>query len=139
MVRVLVDTSAWILAVHRNDAHAKSRLVEVISAGSAAICPLVVLELLAGRSRGEDPEAIRARFLSLDELECTRAVWEQAQRLASEARGRGHTLPAADALVAAHALVADALLLHADSDFPRVSAWSGLKQESLLLRADPVR
>ncbi|MBI3185638.1 MAG: PIN domain-containing protein [Myxococcales bacterium] len=129
---MLVDTSAWVLALQRKDSRAKERLIEVITSGEAAICPIVVLELLAGRARGEDPQALRARLSVLAQLECSRETWERAQRLASEARSRGQTLPAPDALVAAHALEAVASLLHADSDFTRIAPWSGLEQESLL-------
>jgi predicted nucleic acid-binding protein len=120
---VLVDTSAWVLALHRRDPAAKRRLKDVVAAGAAATCPMVMLELLAGRSKGDEPAAMRRRLSVLVWLGCTDEVWERAYRLTSEARSRGHTLPGADALIAAHALVADATLLHADSDFVRVAAW----------------
>lgn len=132
MSLVLVDTSAWILAVHRRDRRAKEQLKEVVLAGNGAACPIVLVELLAGRSQGEVPEAVRHRFAALTMLDCSAEVWERAYALAAEARSLGQTLPATDALVAAHALVADATLLHADSDFTRIAEWSGLRQESLL-------
>jgi len=129
---VLVDTSAWVLALYRRDARAKQRLKEVVAAGVAASCPMVMLEMLVGRAQREDPEAMRRRLSALNWLACTDAVWERAHGLASEARARGYALPGADALIAAHALAASATLLHADSDFVRIAKWSGLKHECLL-------
>jgi predicted nucleic acid-binding protein len=130
---VLVDTSAWILAVHRKDPRARQRLKEVVADTSATTCPMVLLEMLVGRQRGEDPSATRSRFSALNWLPCTDEVWDKAFALASEARSRGHTLPGADALVAAHAISAGAVLLHADSDFVGIAEWSGLEEESLLV------
>lgn len=129
---VLVDTSAWILAVHRKEPRARQRLKEVVAEATAATCPMVLLEILVGRLRGEAPSATRSRFSALNWLPCTQEVWDRAWALASEARSRGHTLPGAGALIAAHALSAGAVLLHADSDFVRIAKWSGLEQESLL-------
>jgi predicted nucleic acid-binding protein len=94
-----------------------------------------LLELLAGRSKGDSVEAMRRRLSALDWLSCTEQVWERAYALTSEARTRGCALPGSDALIAADALVADATLLHADSDFVRIARWGGLRQESLLCGA----
>jgi predicted nucleic acid-binding protein len=120
-----------VLALHRRDARARQRLKEVVAAGVAVSCPMVMLEMLVGRAQREDPEAMRRRLSVLDLLACTDEVWQRAYALASEARSRGYALPGADALIAAHALVADATLLHADSDFVRIAPWSGMKHESL--------
>jgi predicted nucleic acid-binding protein len=129
---VLVDTSAWVLALHRNEPAAKRRVTDVVAAGVAVSCPMVLLEMLAGRSKGDSSEAMRRRLSALDWLACSGEVWERAYSLTSEARSRGYALPGADALIAAHALVAKATLLHADSDFVRIARWAGLEQECLL-------
>lgn len=136
MAKVLVDTSAWVMALHRKRFVARQRVKEVVADGTAATCPIVLLEMLVGRARGEDPKVMRERLSVLNWLSCTDEVWESAYRLGSEARARGHTLPVADVLVAAHALTSGAVVLHADSDYVRIAAWSGLKQESLLDSVD---
>ena len=132
MSLALADTSAWILAVQRKEPGVLARIKESAARGELAVCPIVLLEWLAGRGKGEDPAAIRSRFTVLKMLPCTDAVWRRAQDLAAQARTRGHTVGAADALVAAHAMEAGAVLLHADRDFERLAPWSGLLQESLL-------
>lgn len=133
MPEVLVDTSAWILAVFRRDRRAQDRLHELVATGRAAICPIVLLEWLAGRGDDETAAGIRRRLAAVPSLTCSDAVWRRAFNLAAEARRRGQTVPAPDSLVAAHAIEAGVTLLHADTDFVRIAAWSGLRQESLLV------
>lgn len=132
MSLTLVDASAWILATHRKNSDAQERLIDLISAGTAAACPMSLLECIVGRRAGENPADIRRRFQGAVWLSCTDAVWERAYELAGESRRRGQTLTASDAIMAAQALETEATLLHADTDFIRLAAWSHLKQESLL-------
>ena len=124
----LIDTSVWVRAVHQKDASARMHLERAVAAGRAAICPIVLAECLAGRTRTSSAEAIRERLTALPMLACDDRVWEKCYWLVGESRARGQTLSATDGLVAAHALVAGAEVLHDDGDFERIAHWAGLRQ-----------
>lgn len=114
----LVDTSAWVEALRRDGSEAVRRHVaELLTAGGAALCPMVVLELGNGAGDEEERAKIRRLVDELPSLEVTAGTWELAASLARSCRTRGVTVPPTDLVIAATARTHGAGLLHADRHF----------------------
>lgn len=118
----LIDTSAWIEQLRRDgDARVRRQVEALLSAGGAAWCPLVRLELWNG-ARGEKERTVLERMeRSVPSLQIDVAVWDHAATLASGARDRGITVPVTDLLVASCARYHDIPLLHCDSHFDLIA------------------
>ena len=114
----LIDTSAWIEQLRRDgDAKVRRQVETLLSAGDAAWCPLVRLELWNG-ARGEGERTVLEEMnVSIPSLEIDVAVWHHAVTLASGARDLGITVPVTDLLVASCARHHDVPLLHCDRHF----------------------
>ena len=119
----LIDTSSWIEQLRRDgDATVRVRVEELLSAGEAAWCPIVRLELWNG-ARGEaEREVLREMEADIPTLEIGTPVWDLAVRMAATARAKGITVPASDLLVAACARHHDAALEHCDSHFDLIAS-----------------
>ena len=114
----LVDTSAWIDAL-RTDGNQEVRrsVAELLTAGQAALCDMVVLELWNGASGEEERAKLRRLFDTLRIYAVDGPVWEQAETLAQRCRAGGITVPPTDLLIATTAHVNGLSLLHADEHF----------------------
>ena len=114
----LVDTSAWIDAL-RPDGNQKIRngVAELLTAGQAVLCDMVVLELWNGAGSEEERAKLRRLFDTLRIYAVDGPVWEQAGILAQRCRASGITVPATDLLIATTARVYGLSMLHADEHF----------------------
>ncbi len=119
----LIDTSSWIEQLRRGgDVAVRVRVTELLSAGEAAWCPIVRLELWNG-ARGEaERHVLLAMEADIPALEIVPAVWDRAARMASSARTRGITVPASDLLVAACARHYDVAIEHCDTHFTLIDS-----------------
>ena len=114
----LVDTSAWIDALRPDGNHeVRHGVTELLTAGQAVLCDMVVLELWNGAGSEEERAKLRRLFDTLRICAVDGPVWEQAGTLAQRCRASGITVPATDLLIAATARVNSLLLLHADEHF----------------------
>lgn len=114
----LVDTSAWIHSLRRDgDRAIRERVAALLTAGSAAWCPLVRAELWNGAQAGHERKVLRDLERDLAELPLTPDVWDAAYELARTARSRGLTVPTTDIVVQACANHHGTGLLHADGHF----------------------
>ena len=127
MARTVVDTSVWV-EFFRAKESAVGDLVEVLVEGRDAVCTGVILaELLSGaRTRREFTEVLDV-MLALDVLEDTLDVCTRAGEIAYSLRRRGITIPLADTLIAAQALINDMEVLTLDRHFSRVREALGLR------------
>jgi hypothetical protein len=116
--RILVDTSAWIASFKKTGHPDLKELLRVaIVSGRAAICPLIILELLQGcRAEGER-DSLRTQLESLDPLSVTPPIWERAYGLGFSLRTKGLNVPVVTVVIAAVALEHDVLLLHEDRHY----------------------
>jgi predicted nucleic acid-binding protein len=132
---VLVDTSAWILALKRGaDATAKRKIDGLLSENRVAITPMIYLELLGGvKSQGEF-QRLKSRLEALQQIPLAKREWEEAAKLAFELRRKGRTFPYTDILICAAALLHKLLLLHADRHFDIMAEEVPLKVENMLAR-----
>ena len=114
----LVDTSAWIDALRTDgDQEVRRGVAELLTAGQAALCDMVVLELWNGAGGEEERAKLRRLFDTLRIYAVDGPVWEEAGALAQRCRAGGITVPATDLLIATTARVHGLSLLHSDEHF----------------------
>ena len=113
----LIDTSLW-LEYFRIGAEKKYRdqVIALLSTNEACWCDMVRLELQRV-SRKNPKGSMDLLESTLPLLETTRAVWEQANRIATKARARGKPIPNTDILIFATARVHGVELAHRDQHF----------------------
>src|SRR6516165_741458 len=107
-MRVLVDSSLWVHQFRKSGDPAKrTRVNNLLIAGHAAWCPAVRLELWRGVASDGERRTLRRYEARLPDYPITAAVWGEAMQLASTGRRAGITVPLADLLVFACAMVHD--------------------------------
>jgi len=130
---VLVDTSAWVLALKKAaDPDVKKRIEALLAENRVVIVPLICLELLGGVKSPAEFKRLKSRLEALHTIPLAKAEWEEAASLAFELRRRGKTIPYADIVIAAVAILHNLTLLHADRHFGIIAREINLKAESLL-------
>ncbi len=118
----LVDTSCWVHQIRtRGDSAVRARVEALLTAGTAAWCPQVRLELWAGARSDLDRKVLRKYQNVLPDLPITDAVWELACDLGDRARRAGMSIGAGDLLIAACARHHSVEVEHADSDFEQLA------------------
>src|SRR5574337_898203 len=119
---VLIDTSAWILAL-RSDGSAQARrtVEQLLQAARAVTTPVIMLELLSGTRSAHEFSELKEEFEALTPLELTPSVWEAAFRLGYDLRRLGLTLPTVDVVIATLAMEYGCILLHGDRHFEQVA------------------
>lgn len=120
----LVDTSIWIDWQRGYDAPTCQVLDALLDDGEAALCPVVVQELLQGTVDAEHLAALRRRLVRLPMLMPADAVWlhSEAGALYARCRWAGITPRSPhDCLIATTAMAAGVPLLHDDADFVRMA------------------
>ena len=106
------------------------RLRPLLEDGMLATCAIVDLEVLYSARNLRDYEEILDERRSLDAAPITPAVMERAVELQHELARRGqHRVPIPDLMISAAAAEAGLIVLHYDSDFPRLTAAGGAPHE----------
>jgi hypothetical protein len=115
---VLIDTSAWILALREGGSiQARDEVGRLIAENRAATTGIVKLELLAGtRTKGEYQE-LKEDLESLIQVEIVSNTWHKASYLAYRLKRKGVTVPSTDVLIVAVAAENGCKLLHSDRHF----------------------
>lgn len=114
----LIDTSCWVHQIRaRGDPAVRLRVESVLTAGTAAWCAQVRLELWAGARSDQDRRILREYERVLPDLAITDQVWSLACDLGDRARRAGISAGAGDLLIAACARFHSAELEYADTDF----------------------
>jgi len=130
---VLVDTSAWILALRRAPhLFVKEKVEGLLFENRVAIVPMIYLELLGGTRSEEEFRRLKSRLQALHQIPLEEEEWTEAAQLAFELRRRGKTIPYTDILIGSAAIVHDLFLLHADRHFDLMAEEIPLKVESLV-------
>ncbi len=113
----LIDTSAFIEFSRQADTDVARAVDAALAEGRAAVCHVVLAELLTGcRSRSEYRE-IELQLAALVWLPLTDECWDRAAALGFNLRRAGLTVPLTDRLVVATARLHGADLLHCDAHF----------------------
>ena len=133
MEYVLIDTSAWILALRPDGSpEAREEVRRLLESSRAATAGIVMLELLSGTRSQREFRELREELGALRLLDITSATWERAYRLGYDLRRVGLTIPSVDVLIAALALEHECSLLHADRHFDLIAEHHPLSVRSLL-------
>jgi predicted nucleic acid-binding protein len=124
---ILVDTSAWVEFLRDTGSAVCARVDELLD-GEIATCEPVRMELLAG-ARDEAHLSQLRRLLARASLIPTEAVdFEDAAALYRTCRRQGETVRRlVDCLIAAIAIRADVVVLHADADFDVLARHTELR------------
>lgn len=126
--RLLVDTSAWILAF-KSSGHEdlKAVLQEGLVQDRVATTQLIILELLQGCKTVREFACLKRQLESLHSLELARVSWEAVYQLGFSLKRAGVTVPSVDLLLACLAIQWDYVLLHHDFHFRSISNHSELR------------
>lgn len=128
---VLVDTSAWILALRKGaSAAVVARVGELLEQDLVLTAAPIKLELLSATKTLGEYDRLKLRLDSLQQIPVVSATWAQAAKLGFDLRRHGVTVPHMDLLIASVAMSVSAILLHSDSDFERIAEHSSLVAES---------
>jgi predicted nucleic acid-binding protein len=123
---VLIDTSLWIAAMGPGgDQDARETVRELVVAGRAATCEMVIAEVLRGAESDAEAEAMEAELAALHVLPCEGAGSVVA------AMGRRTGAPRqrlADLFIAAVAWRHKAALLHRDRHLSQIAARFGIDE-----------
>jgi len=132
VTRVVVDTSAWSLALRRRRPQPSSPIVQKLAALLGDGPPIVLLgiivqELLQGlRSPGQFKRVLQA-LAPFPLLEPTREDYIEAARLRNTCAANGIQAGTIDCLIATLCLRRDCLLLTADADFEAIARHTPLR------------
>ena len=130
----LVDTSAWIEQLRKKGEPAVRRRVEhLLSAGEAAWCALVRLELWNGVQAGSETTALTEMQKTIPELPIDTEVWRLAVEMSRRCRRAGLTIPSTDHVIAACARRHGVALEHADRHFDQMLDIQGEERPDRLL------
>jgi predicted nucleic acid-binding protein len=113
---VLIDSNFYIDRANRGlDPFAE--LAKIDPEWEIATCGMVMIEVLRGVKHPKALERFAAAFAEMFFIPTINPVWDLAWRLAWEMDQSGHSIPAQDLVIAAHALYADAIILTTDKNF----------------------
>lgn len=130
---VLVDTSAWILALKKSPpVRARSVIDDLLAGGRIAIIPVIRIELLGGTKSQLEFQRLDRRLSALHQLPLSKSEWDESARLAFKLRRKGMTVPYIDIIIAAVAILHGMPLVHADKHFDLIAGEVTLKAENLL-------
>lgn len=124
---ILVDTSAWIEFL-RDTGSSTCAAVDRLLADDLAICDPVAMEVLAGALDEHHLAQLRGLLGRAMMLPTTPADYDVAAALYRACRLRGETVrKLIDCLIAAVAIRAGAVVLHADADFAALARHTDLR------------
>ncbi len=130
---VLVDTSAWILALKKApDPSVRDKIETLLTENKVAIIPIIPMELLGGVRSREEFHRLKGRLEALHQIPLGKKEWEEAARIAFELRRKGITIPHIDIIIGATALLHDLTLLHADKHFDLMAEEVPFKVDNVL-------
>jgi predicted nucleic acid-binding protein len=112
---VLIDTSAWILAVRKSPSPVvKNEVEHLLAENTVAIASMIRLELLGGTKSLGEFNRLKSRLDALHQIRTNEANWELTTELSFKLRQQGKVIPYTDVLIGVAAIITGCLLLHAD-------------------------
>ncbi len=130
---VLIDTSAWILALRRRvDEKVRERVSRILDEDRAATCGMILVELLGGARNKKEYEELSTDFEALHYLLTPEATWSRVAQLSLSLRARGVSVPYSDLLIAQIAIDNGCHLVHSDRHFDLIARHVDLQIEKSL-------
>ncbi|MBA5871029.1 MAG: PIN domain-containing protein [Nitrospira sp. CR2.1] len=119
----LVDTSVWIHALRpTGNAEIQARLKPLIVNGQTTVTEWILLELMTGLVKSEQPSSLLKWFSPVLRLPLNPEWWDTAWDLAGRLRRHRVSPSAADCLIATIAMRHQVTLIHCDTDFEAMKA-----------------
>jgi predicted nucleic acid-binding protein len=135
----LVDTSAWLLALRKDFIpELKDRIDYLLKEDAIITTGIIRLEILRGAKTEKNFQRLKNRLDALDSIETDDATWQNACELGFKLRRKGVTVPHTDILIAACALKAGSVIVHADTHFDLMAKHLRLKAETFVHAAKGV-
>ena len=128
---VLIDASIWIEAFRPGgDPIWRNTVYELLTAERAAVCEVVIAEVLRG-ARSDDERVLLAEELESTVVLSLAGAGMSAGQLALQLRRNGLSISTTDLLIAATAALHDAVLLHRDQHLTQAASVLGLEEYRL--------
>lgn len=113
---VLIDTSSWIEALRTTgNEGVRNRVRHLMVEARAAWCDMVAVELWNGARGTYERQKLAELEREITLLQTTPEVWKAACALAQRCRLAGKTVPSADLVITACAVIHNADIEHCDS------------------------
>ena len=124
----LIDSSAWIEYYRKKgNQECKACVSDAIQNNAAAVNGIICLEILVFTKTQSEYDLVEADFSALHHLELDDRVFQEASKIGFNLRRQGVTIPATDLIIAASAIIADAVLVHLDSHFACIAEHYALR------------
>jgi len=131
---VLIDSSAWILALRPKGSRPAQNLVgELLEHDRAATAGIILAELLQGARNEGEYQNLSRELGSLHYLPFADEDWRSISQLGYRLIRAGLKIPITDIIIAHLAIKHRCLLLHADRHFELMAGEAGLEQKPLKL------
>ncbi len=130
----LVDSSAWI-EYYRKDGKKeyKNSISSAIRSNVAAVNGVIQLELQVFTKTESEYNAISSDFYAFHNLELNEKVFQKASEMGFNLRRKGITIPLADLIIAANAIVTESELIHFDKHYVYIAEHYPLKLVSIVI------
>ncbi len=115
-MKIIVDSAVWIEYL-RNKPSVTEKLDQLLLAGTIVTVGPVIAELLQGAKTEKDYRLLENNFGGLPLLETKVEDWIKAGSISYELRKRGVAIPLTDCLIAAVAILNNALVMTYDIHF----------------------
>lgn len=128
MSNVLIDTSAWIefFRPHGN-AEIRTTINQLLDDNEAALCGIVLSELLRGARSDREFRDLADRLSTLIQLPTPETIWIHVGKLGYHLARKGINTPTTDILIAAIAIENKVAVLHKDRHFSLIAKHSDLR------------
>ena len=132
---ILVDTSVWIEIFKDKTGNIVKAFQKTIGTDNYVMSRFNQLELLQGARDQNEWEMLEDYLSTQYFLEATQDTWPKAARIYFELRRKGFTINSpVDCCIAQVALEYDAILLHRDKDFEKISRFRPLQEKRFNFR-----
>ena len=125
---VLIDSSVWVEALNpRGLAVCKEAARTVLADGTAAVCEVVLTEVLRGARDETDAEWLHEQLRAPTNLHM-RGSGPVAARLSRMLRAQGKMFAVSDLLICGTAVIHGAALMHRDKHLGQIAEIAGIEQ-----------
>lgn len=122
MSNVLIDTSAWIDFFRpRGDTRIRNAVAQLIDDNEAALCGIVLAELLRGTRTEREHRELADRLSTLHYLATPESTWTTTGHMGSQLARKGVVVPTSDIVIASVAIDHNTPILHRDRHFPMIA------------------
>lgn len=123
----------WLLALRKDYLpEVKDRVDHLLKDDRVITTGIVKLEIPGGTRTAKEFQRLKSRMDVLYAVETDTSLWEDAYKLAFNLRWKGVAVPYTDVLVAASAIKANAVLVHADAHYDLTAKHTKLNVESFV-------